>query len=102
MNLCLTWGRAYTRAMPLTENFTCPHCTKFSFFCCGDFTRPAASIWRNAVAGFDTANGHGAGVAVSVCLHCSKEFAFVVSPVAVGIYIQQCERWQRAFWHYEV
>ncbi|MDE1975183.1 MAG: hypothetical protein KGI49_01590 [Patescibacteria group bacterium] len=94
--------------MKTVSNFSCPnpHCGGFSFFCNGDFGRPAARIWRESVIGFSPiANGQNshsdhatAGIAIIRCRHedCRTVFCFPLSWQALSIYMEQCPGWRNA------
>ena len=84
------------------DDFSCPHCHKFSYFCSGNFHLPAASLWFQAVVGFEDlgdSKTHGrlitvasaqklAGVATLRCPHpsCGKLFSQRVAEAVVSVY----------------
>ena len=96
MKTIKAWGKEPASSLPYADNFCCPHCKKFSFFCNGDFTRHAATIWRESVTGFfPKKNGmtDQAGTVTLVCQHCSQIFGLMISNTVLGIYQDQCPKW---------
>jgi|ERR1035437_4155615 hypothetical protein len=94
------WGKKYAPSMLITSTFCCPNpkCATFSFFCNGDFDRPAAVIWRQSVVGFiPSNNGHAemAGIAVLDCQHCRQLFGVFLGEQVIPIYQEQCDKWPR-------
>ena len=89
------WGVALTPALRPAENFTCPHCMEFSFFCNGDFNRPAALLWRQATVGFSPGGHHElVGVAILEC-KCGEHFTVPLSEESLAAYALDCALWPK-------
>jgi len=90
------WGVEPNETMESAENFACPHCGKFSAFCRGDFSRHAATIWRQSVVGFTPFIGNThAGIAVLRCQHCGVQFVLRLSDQVLETYANDCPEWLR-------
>jgi hypothetical protein len=88
------WGLLPNGDHPRADNFSCPLCRKFSFFCNGDFTSPASTRYRGSVVGFRVAlSGDCAGIAVLNCPSCGANFTQSVSVASLGAYVDDCPNW---------
>ena len=92
------WGVLPTLGLSQADNFTCPHCQKFSFFCNGNFRRMAATIWRASTVGFSTARARDkdvVGIATLRCDECQQYFGVPLVHQVVEMYQADCPLWPK-------
>lgn len=92
------WGILPTRDLPEAEQFMCPHCHKFSFFCAGDFRLFAAVAWRASVIGFSTTLARSkdiVGTARLQCARCTRHFSLPLHLEVVEAYQADCAMWPK-------
>ena len=92
----VAWGIQPSRGMSFAEDVSCPHCLQFSYFCRGDFSVHAATLWRQCVVGFSPASfGRQVGEAVLHCQVCGALFSLLLSPSTAVAYAEDCLFWPK-------
>lgn len=77
----------------------CPVCKEFSYFCApaGDFSKHAATEWRQSVIGFVLSSGSSdyAGTITVICPKCKVAFGFNLKRDSVDAYRTDCPLWPK-------
>ncbi len=92
-------GQVQLQVLSVVSYPICPRCQKFSYFCSpeGDFSKPAATLWRQSVIGFvpQKKGADRAGTATIMCPICNIAFGFHLASGVIEAYRADCRAWPK-------